>query len=76
MLEAVIEADAIVSTGFVNPFGDQGMSELPAVVRVIGSPEKLEGRLRDRTVATAGPLPPPRRYDDHYGFNRLTCVES
>ncbi len=24
---------------------------------------------------TAGPLPPPWRYDDHYGFSSLSCIE-
>jgi len=75
MLQPTVEADAMVSTGFIDSEAAMGISELPAVDRVIGSPEKLEGRLRDRVVPTAGPLPPPRRYDDHYGFNRLTCVD-
>ena len=22
-----------------------------------------------------GPLPPPWRYDDHYGFSSLSCIE-
>ena len=74
MLEPVVEADAMVSSGFISSETAIGVDELPAVDRVIGSPEKLEGRLRDRAVPTAGPLPPPRRYDDHYGFNRVTCV--
>jgi hypothetical protein len=29
----------------------------------------------ERMVPTAGPLPPPWRYDDHYGFGTLSCVE-
>lgn len=75
MLEPVPEADAMVSTGFIRPIEALGVTELPAVERVIGSPEKLEGRLHDTPVPTAGPLPPPPRYDDHYGFNRLTCID-
>jgi len=33
------------------------------------------GRGRDEQVATSGPLPPPWRYDDHYGFGSLSCIE-
>ena len=29
----------------------------------------------DAALLTAGPLPPPWRYDDHYGFNSLSCIE-
>ena len=75
MLEPVPEADAMVSTGFF-PTKALGLGELPAVERVIGSPRKVTGPLRDAVVATAGRLKPPLRYDDHYGFNRLTCVET
>jgi len=75
MLEPVPEADAMVSTGFF-PSEALGFGELPPVERVIGSPEKVTGPLRDRMVPTSGRLQPPLRYDDHYGFNRLTCVET
>jgi hypothetical protein len=75
MLEPVPEADAMVSTGFF-PSMALGLGELPPVERVIGSVAKVAGELRDQTVPTAGKLAPPRRYDDHYGFNKLTCVES
>jgi glycine reductase len=75
MLEPIAEADAMVSTGFF-PSKALELGELPPVERVIGSPEKVTGPLRDRLVPTAGSLKPPRRYDDHYGFNRLTCVET
>jgi len=74
MLEPAPEADAIVSTSFFSTAA-LGLVELPAVERVVGSGEKREGSLRDRIVPTGGKLPPPPRYDDHYGFNRLTCVE-
>jgi hypothetical protein len=30
---------------------------------------------RGRHAADAGPLPPPWRYDDHYGFGTLSCIE-
>jgi len=75
MLEPVPEADAMVSTGFF-PTEALGLRELPPVERVIGSSGKVTGPLRDRFVPTAGKLQPPLRYDDHYGFNRLTCVEA
>ncbi len=75
MLEPIPEADAMTSTGFF-PSAALGLGELPPVERVIGSPQKVVGPLRDQIVPTAGKLTPPRRYDDHYGFNRLTCVET
>ena len=74
MLEPVAEADAMVSTGFF-PTKALELGDLPAMERVIGSPEKVTGPLRDTIVPTAGTLKPPLRYDDHYGFNRMTCVE-
>jgi glycine reductase complex component B subunit alpha and beta len=74
MLEPLREADAIVSTSFFKTRTLE-LPELPAVQRVIGHQIKLIGPLRDQPVPTAGPLPPPPRYDDHYGFNRLSCAE-
>ena len=74
MLEPLPEADAIVSTSFFKTRTLE-MTELPAVTRVIGHQTKRIGPLRDQLVPTAGPLPPPPRYDDHYGFNRLSCAE-
>ena len=74
MLEPLREADAIVSTSFFKTRTLE-VPELPAVQRVIGHQTKLIGPLRDQPVPTAGPLPPPPRYDDHYGFNRLSCAE-
>jgi glycine reductase len=74
MLEPLREADAIVSTSFFKTRTLE-VPELPAVKRVIGHQTKLIGPLRDQPVPTAGPLPPPPRYDDHYGFNRLSCAE-
>jgi hypothetical protein len=29
----------------------------------------------DGMLATEGELPPPWRYDDHYGFGSLSCIE-
>jgi glycine reductase complex component B subunit alpha and beta len=74
MLEPLREADAIVSTSFFKTRTLE-MAELPAVKRVIGHQTKMIGPLRDQPVPTAGHLPPPPRYDDHYGFNRLSCAE-
>jgi sarcosine reductase len=74
MLEPLREADAIVSTSFFKTRTLE-VPELPAVQRVIGHQTKLIGPRRDQPVPTAGPLPPPPRYDDHYGFNRLSCAE-
>jgi glycine reductase complex component B subunit alpha and beta len=74
MLEPLREADAIVSTSFFKTRTLE-VPELPAVQRVIGHQTKLIGPLRDQPVPTAGPLPSPPRYDDHYGFNRLSCAE-
>ena len=74
MLEPLPEANAIVSTGFFKTRTLE-VPELPPVQRVIGHRTKMIGPLRDQPVPTAGPLPPPPRYDDHYGFNRLSCAE-
>ncbi|HKJ00677.1 MAG TPA: glycine/sarcosine/betaine reductase component B subunit [bacterium] len=80
MLEPLPEADAIVSTSFFN----NRTLEIPdaaPVQRVIGLPEKAiqgdrrAGTGRDVLVPAAGRLPPPWRYDDHYGFNSLSCIE-
>lgn len=51
------------------------MLEPIAEVDAIVSREKISGRLRDGLVPTAGPLEAPQRYDDHYGFNKLSSVE-
>ena len=82
MLEPLAEADAIVSTSFFKN-STLGLTEVPAVQRVIGLPTKYlrgdrrtgVGQGRDETVSSAGPLPPPWRYDDHYGFASLSCIE-
>src|SRR5712692_10120476 len=82
MLEPLPEADAIVSTGFFKNT-TLGTPEVPPVARVIGLPYKMVagdrrtgiGRGRDQQVATSGALPPPWRYDDHYGFGTLSCIE-
>lgn len=79
LLEPAPEAD-IVSTGFFST-AVMGLGTLPAVRRVIGVPRKAFGRTRDGTVPeegmveTAGALAPPGRYDDHYGFGRLSTFE-
>ena len=75
MLEPIPEADAMVSSGFF-PGAALGLGDIPPVERVIGSPQKVTGALRDQIIPTAGKLRPPQRYDDHYGFNRLTCVQT
>jgi sarcosine reductase len=82
MLEPTPEADAIVSTGFFKN-ATLGVPDVPPVARVIGLPHKAvagdrregSGRGRDRLVPTSGVLPPPWRYDDHYGFGSLSCIE-
>ena len=74
LLEPVKELDALVSTGTIG--GATSMpSELPGVERVIGSPEKLVGDLRDESIPTAGPQKALPMYDDHYGFNNLIGVD-
>jgi hypothetical protein len=82
MLEPLPEADAIVSTSFFKNV-TLAVPETPAVARVIGAPTKrvLRGSTiglhggADAALQTAGPLPPPWRYDDHYGFGSLSCIE-
>ena len=74
MLEPLPAADAIVSTSFFKTRTLQ-LPDMPPVARVIGLQEKAIGPLRDRLVPTAGSLPPPPRYDDHYGFQSLSCIE-
>ena len=82
MLEPLPEADAIVSTSFFKN-ATLGVAEAPAVERVIGLERKTVHRGSrvglhggaDGTLPTAGPLPPPWRYDDHYGFGSLSCIE-
>jgi glycine reductase len=82
MLEPLPEAEAIVSTSFFKNV-TLGAPEAPAVARVIGLPTKAVRRGStigvhggvDAALPTAGPLPPPWRYDDHYGFNSLSCIE-
>src|SRR5215468_6795278 len=83
MLEPLPEADAIVSTSFFKNV-TLAVPEAPAVARVIGLPTKivrrgstigLHGGVDGNALPTAGPLPPPWRYDDHYGFTSLSCIE-
>ncbi len=82
MLEPLPEADAIVSTSF---FRNKTLAipDAPAVARVIGLPVKAMNADRragvgagyEVMVPTKGPVPPPWRYDDHYGFGSLSCIE-
>ena len=82
MLEPLPEADAIVSTGFFKN-STLGIPDVSPVKRVIGLKTKTVkgdqragiGQGRDQVVPTGGSLPPPWRYDDHYGFNSLSCIE-
>ena len=82
MLEPLAEADAIVSTSFFKNV-TLGVPEAPAgAARDRPAHEEDPARLdlglhggADAALPTAGPLPPPWRYDDHYGFNSLSCVE-
>jgi glycine reductase len=82
MLEPLPEADAIVSTSFFKNV-TLAVPEAPAVARVIGRPTKTVRRGStiglhggaDAALPTSGPLPPPWRYDDHYGFGSLSCIE-
>jgi glycine reductase len=74
MLEPVPEADAIVSTGFYESSVQQ-IPEAPEMERVIGVAEMPTGPLRDQMVPATARMPVPRRYDDHYGFNRLSAID-
>ena len=82
MLEPLPEADAIVSTSFFKN-STLEVPEAPAVARVIGLQHKAVHRASrvglhggaDTRLPTSGPLPPPWRYDDHYGFGSLSCIE-
>jgi hypothetical protein len=77
LLKPVPEADAIVTTGFFNAsLLDLGL--MPPVERVIGYGTRGAGSAEDATILmqgdvdAAGSIPAPWRYDDHYGFNRLS----
>ena len=77
LLKPCPEADAIVSTGFFSTTVME-LGPLPAVQRVIGSAVKARGSMRDGAIpeagaaSTAAAMPPPGRYDDHYGFGTLS----
>jgi glycine reductase len=77
VLEPVPEADAIVTTGFFNA-SLLGLGLMPPVQQVIGYGTKRAGSAVDGTITateeieTAGAIPPPWRYDDHYGFGRMS----
>ncbi len=70
LLEPLPEADAIVSA-FIAPFD---LKEIPGVERVVGSQTRLMGPVRDQVLDVAGPQPVPR-YNDSYGFMRLSGIE-
>jgi glycine reductase len=82
MLEPLPEADAIVSTSFFKNVTLKVADPGP-VSRVIGLDRKVIQRGSgvglhggsDSALPTAGTLPPPWRYDDHYGFGSLSCIE-
>jgi len=74
LLEPVKELDALISTGTIGG-SDSMPAILPGVERVIGSPTKLVGDLRDESIPTAGPQKALPMYDDHYGFNNLIGME-
>lgn len=77
LLKPLPEADAIVTTGFFNASLLE-LGRMPAVARVIGYGTKGAGSAEDATIVmqgdvdTQGAIPTPWRYDDHYGFNRLS----
>jgi glycine reductase complex component B subunit alpha and beta len=79
MLVPIPEADAIVSTGYFHSMLiDELKEKLPGVDRVIGNPDKNFGRSPvGSTIETPGerasdPTFAPSRFDDHYGFTRLS----
>jgi glycine reductase len=77
LLKPLPEADAIVTTGFFNASLLE-LGTMPPVERVIGYGTRAAGSAEDATllmrgdVDAAGAIPPPWRYDDHYGFNALS----
>lgn len=79
MLEPLPEADAIVSTGYFHSMLIPELeASLPGVERVIGNPIKEYGRsqvgsiVRTSGVPTTDPSFAPSRFDDHYGFTKLS----
>jgi glycine reductase len=77
LLKPLPEADAIVTTGFFNA-SLLDLGPMPPVERVIGYGTRGAGSAEDATILmqgdvdAAGAIPTPWRYDDHYGFNRLS----
>lgn len=77
LLKPLPEADAIVTTGFFNT-SLLDLGQMPPVERVIGYGTRGAGSAEDATILmrgdvdARGAIPPPWRYDDHYGFNRLS----
>lgn len=79
MLEPLPEADAIVSTGYFHSMLIPELEDkLPGVERVIGNPVKEYGRSEVGSIAhtpndnAADPSYAPSRFDDHYGFTKLS----
>jgi len=73
------EADAIVSTGYFHSILLEELKEqLPAVDRVIGNPVKIYGRspvgsiVETPDTSASDPTFAPHRFDDHYGWTRLS----
>jgi glycine reductase len=77
LLKPLPEADAIVTTGFFNASLLE-LGRMPPVERVIGYGTRAAGSAEDATLLmrgdedAMGAIPTPWRYDDHYGFNRLS----
>ena len=74
LLEPLPEADAIVSTSYFKT-ATLELPDVPEVKRVIGAQSKAINPNRDEFVPTSSRMRPPPRYDDHYGFNSLSCIE-
>ena len=79
MLEPLPEADAIVSTGYFHSILiDELQEKLPPVDRVIGNPTRQYSRSEVGSIAHTPDVPAneatfaPSRFDDHYGFTRLS----
>ena len=73
MLEPLPEADAIVSTTFLRPA--RSTSPTCRQCNASSACSRRPSGHCDQLVPTAGSLPPPPRYDDHYGFTTLSCIE-
>ena len=65
--------------GVVFPQVEIGSGETSAAraqgVEGTGCRHALAFEIADSALPTAGTLPPPWRYDDHYGFGTQSCIE-